>query len=399
MGAQGSKLAGKYVDFWRTYAGLDARGEFGVVGAGSIVRCGLVSFLGYWLPWALLKRNLRDKRHLRAAVGFGLASASYRTIRVSISRFVDQKHRSVHEQSPLIAGSIGALVAMLVDRSFVSSLFVIWWCLRALRTLPMAQQISNSQFGPMSIICFATAVIGPAALRAPAENHPQYRKFLQSFFEANKDPMGVFQKTPMGKSIGSVLSERHGGQPIGLWFATWVRAVALKAVRLYGPLNLVWMVLRFPKMPPVKAVVANTLRSSVFLTAYIGSLMFMLLVNSKLVNKSPSRFQLHMWCGLAGGALLLERSSRQVELAWYCLAQALNSIYNHHRLAGRVQPSFALGAAAMMLATGRFMQYHSRHPGRVMHVLFGEKLGRQSQYWSQSQQQEEEKIKDEKAVK
>jgi hypothetical protein len=66
------------------------RSEFGVVGAGSILRCGVLSFLTYFVPIALLRRKLRDGHHFRSAVAFGVFGAAYRTVRVVISRVYSQ---------------------------------------------------------------------------------------------------------------------------------------------------------------------------------------------------------------------------------------------------------------------------------------------------------------------
>ncbi len=82
-------------------------------------------------------------------------------------------------------------------------------------------------------------------------------------------------------------------------------------------------------------------------------------------------------------SLLFERPNRQAELAFFCLSHAINSLYNHARLAGWVSPNRFVGSILLMLATGRIMQVNARNPGRTMHVLFGEKKGRPSQFWSQ----------------
>jgi hypothetical protein len=163
MGAGSSKLREQYVAFWKRH-GLDARGEFGLVGAGSIFRCGVLSFLTYFVPIALLRRKLVDRHHLRSSVAFGLFGASYRMVRVIISRVFSQENRVLHTEAPLIAGALASMAALAVDSSFISSVFVCWWGVRALRSIPfLHQKIEQTKYGPLavmvrkqksSIVCF-----------------------------------------------------------------------------------------------------------------------------------------------------------------------------------------------------------------------------------------------------
>ncbi len=187
MGTGASKIREQYVEFWRRF-GIDARGEYGLVGAGSILRCGFLSFLTYFIPIALLKRKLRDPHHFRSAVAFGAFGASYRTFRVLISRLFSQeeKNRVLHTEAPLIAGAAASLVALAIDKSFISSVFVSWWGVRALRTIPIFQKnIEQTQFGPLAVMALASSILCPAGLKAPEEHHVSYRKFLTDYFECS----------------------------------------------------------------------------------------------------------------------------------------------------------------------------------------------------------------------
>lgn len=110
MGNGLSKIRERYVDFWASL-GIDARAEYGVVGAGSIFRCGVLSFLCYFLPIALLRRKLADKHHFRSAVAFGAFGAAYRMIRVSISRVFSQvfeRRKLLFSFSPIFVGASSA---------------------------------------------------------------------------------------------------------------------------------------------------------------------------------------------------------------------------------------------------------------------------------------------------
>ena len=355
MGANTSKeVREAYVGFWKKVFDLDARSEFGIVGAGSVLRCGVLCFLAYWAPLALLRRKLRDPFHFRSAVAFGLFGFTYRTVRVLISRLASQeKHnQTLHKHSPVVAGCAAAAVAVSVDPSFVSSVFVIWWAMRALRTLPIVQtQVEQRKYGPLAVMGVASAFLAPAALAAPEEHHVSYRRFLQGFFEASGTPFEKFQRPDAGLSIGQTIA---GDSSIVPWFARYCVFVSWNAFKLYAPLHLVWALLRLPSLTDPRVIVSNTGRSVAFLSAYVCGMMAMLLVHSHFV-KTPPRWQVSLWTPIPTVSLLVERPNRQAELAFFCLSHAVNSVYNHFRLAGVLKPNNVVGTLLLMAATGRIM--------------------------------------------
>jgi hypothetical protein len=353
MGANTSKdVREAYVAFWKKVFDLDARAEFGVVGAGSVLRCGLLCFLTYWAPLALLRRKFRDPHHLRSAVAFGLFGATYRTVRVLISRLASQDNESLHRHSPVLAGWAAAGVTVAVDPSFLNSVFVVWWVVRALRTLkPVREHVEGTKFGPLAVMAFSSAVLAPAGLKAPEEHHVSYRRFLQGYFECSGTPLAKFQEPDPGLTIG----ETVGGGHLASWFARYCVAVTWSAFKLYAPLHLVWALFRLPNLTDPRVIAANTGRSVAFLSTYVCGLMAGLLAHSHLTGGSTPRWQIHLYTAFPTVSLLLERPNRQAELAAFCAAHAVNSIYNHFRLRGVLKPNNFVGALLLMVATGRIM--------------------------------------------
>lgn len=331
-----------------------------------MLRCALLSFLTYFVPLALLRRKLRDRHHLRASLAFGAFSGTYRAVRLLVARLRPQLNRS----APFFAGAAGAIATTAIDPSFVSSLFVTWWCVRALRSLPAVAAFQASRYGPALVMCAATDVLAPAGFDTPQDHQVSYRKvralpafpsiwvssslrqFFDTFFQVNGDSVERFRHPPPGVSIAQNLVATSG-TPFWRWQMLYLWRVALQAVRIYAPLHLVWAVFRLPARTPLRVLFSNTLRSTAFLTAYVVSLQVILLTNSQLVGGRPQRAQLHLWCWISGLSVLLERSSRQAELAFFCASQAVNSLYNHAKRVGLVQPSHAVGVALLALATGQ----------------------------------------------
>jgi hypothetical protein len=316
-----------------------------------VIRCGALCFLTYFVPIALLRRKLRDPHHLRSAVAFGLFGATYRTVRVLVSRLASQEYETLHRHSPTLAGWAGAAVAAAVDPSFLSSVFVSWWVVRAARTLALVREhVEDTRFGPLVVMAVSTSVLAPAALRAPEEHHVSYRRFLQGFFECSGTPFEKFRCADPGLTIGETVGQGR----LAAWFARYCAGVAWNAFKLYAPLHLVWALLRLPSRSDPRVVAANTARSVAFLSSYVCGLMALLLAHSHFV-RNPPRWQMYLWTPLPSIALLVERPNRQAELAFFCLAHALNSVYNHLRLRRVLSPNNLIGALLLMAATGRIM--------------------------------------------
>jgi hypothetical protein len=168
MGNALSRLSDAYARFWARSFGLSVDAEFGVVGAGSILRCAVLSFLAYWAPLALLRRKLRDPFHLRSALAFGAFSGTYRTVRLLVALHAAATNQpQLNRSAPFFAGAVGAMVGAYVDPSFLSSLFVLWWCMRAARTLPGVEEFQDSKYGVAAVMCLAADQLAPVSVYSP----------------------------------------------------------------------------------------------------------------------------------------------------------------------------------------------------------------------------------------
>jgi hypothetical protein len=232
----------------------------------------------------------------------------------------------------------------------------------------------------------ASSLKGSLKVRQCRENFVVETK---SHFIVNGNAVHEFRKLPPGVTIAENVVGRD--KTILRWFVRYILNVGWQCVRVYGPLHLLWAAFRLPNRTPISVIAANTARSTAFLTSYVCSLQVMLMLNSYIVKGSPTRMQLHSWAWLSGLAVLLERSNRQSELAFFCASHACNSLFNHAKRLGWIAPSQFVGVVLGMIATGQIMKFNAERPGRTMHLLFGEKRGRLSQIVSQKFESNEEK--------
>lgn len=279
-------------------------------------------------------------------------------------------------QAPFISGAAGAASTCVIDPSFVSSLFLIWWSLRALRTLEKVQLFDKTPWGPPALMCASAEFLAPAALYTTQDHHVSYQKFLQPFWEAAGDTLEKFRKDPRSAFATD-------GKGVMNWWIRYTYGVVAQTVRVYLPLHGIWALFRLPAYTPVSLIVKNTATSCLFLSSYVLSLMALLQANSALVGGIPPRWHVHLWAWLSGFSVLLERSNRQAELSWFCAAHAVNCIYNHLKRRGWVKENLPIGMIFAMFATGLIMKHNAERPGRTMHLLFGELKGRRSQLLSQ----------------
>lgn len=379
----GQNVSKQYNDFW-AYFGLSVNAEFGVVGFGSIARCSLLSFLAYFLPFAALKRSFRDPSILRSAVAFGTFSFVYRSVRLLLARLVPQHLKRVHEEAPAISGAAGALACCLVDPSFVSSVFVFWWCVRAFRTLSLVDKLQQSTMGIPLLYASTAGLLSIASMHSPEDAHVSYIRFLDKMLQCSGKNLSYYRSCPPNVTLLQHLTS-HSSISSGFFFLARMFARVLSAAaQVYIPLNLVWAALRLPMPTAPSSIAINVARSSFFLACYGFCSIALLMMHSSLVGGGmPPRLQMVLWTWLPGMSVFIERHNRRAELAFFCLAHALNSVWNRLKRNHLAQPNNAIGIALVMAATGQLMKHNAERPGRTMHLLFGEKLGRPSQALSQ----------------
>ncbi len=72
-----------------------------------------------------------------------------------------------------------------------------------------------------------------------------------------------------------------------------------------------------------------------------------------------------MWAWLGGLFVLFEKPGRQVELATYCGAHAINSLYNRYS-----HPLPKVGTAMLMASCAMLLHSWSENPNRLTNYLF-----------------------------
>jgi hypothetical protein len=142
------------------------------------------------------------------------------------------------------------------------------------------------------------------------------------------------------------------------------------ALQLYGPLYLAWNVFKL-RLPQWSFLFQNIARSTIFLTGYTLSQYYLTMLFTSTLSPTMSRNQMATFCWLGGLFTLVERPERRPELAHYCLAHALNSIFIGMRDAGvfkRVHVGFAY--LLLSLASGILTHFHKQHAPFVR-MVFG----------------------------
>lgn len=137
--------------------------------------------------------------------------------------------------------------------------------------------------------------------------------------------------------------------------------VVMLSLRMYGPLYLAWSAfrLRFPNL----ATVENVLRSTIFLTGftltqYLGVMWF-----TSTIKPTISRGEHALFAWLSGLWVLVERKERRPELALYCVAQALNSLYLQAKKKGYVSRTpKVVSYLLLIVASGTLCAFNDQHP-------------------------------------
>lgn len=109
----------------------------------SIARCGTIGFLTYFLPFYFLRGG--EGGPTRSALAFGTFTGMYRLLRVLEGRYISDVGENVliHRYGAGLCGAVAAYCGLIVDPSFGSSLFVIWWFIRSLRSLDYIEQLEK----------------------------------------------------------------------------------------------------------------------------------------------------------------------------------------------------------------------------------------------------------------
>jgi hypothetical protein len=137
--------------------------------------------------------------------------------------------------------------------------------------------------------------------------------------------------------------------------------ILLISLKLYVPLYLAWSAfrLRFPNL----ATLENVARSSVFLTGYTLTQYLGVMWFTSTIKPTLSRAEHASFAWLSGLWTLVERKERRPELALYCTAQALNSLYLQAKKKGYItRTPRVVSYLLLIVASGLLCAFNDQHP-------------------------------------
>jgi len=344
--------------------------------SGNITQGFIRGVILYFIPVTLLRRKLKLET-LQRAIAVGLFTGSFRAIHQYLStgsrkEKLDQLAIS-YGKSPefaqnlkkAIAGGLGAIVLVMVDKSLINSIFVLWCLCRAIPFL-----LPSVPYGPMIVMCLAAAQIGVTWVKRPLLMDQTYRKFLISQGGKSAQTLDFFATDfPAGK----LCEYSHPGQTCTQHGVHYVATGFYRAVKLYLPLYLVFFAIS--KKRSLKNLFTGLFRSSLFLCLYCSAawVMLCMLYSKHLVrpNHKVNSLSLYLRLWLSGVPVLLERKSRQVELAQYCATYAVDTIYRYLEFKKIVAPSYTIGVLLTSFAWSILLWNSDSQPTILSRWLFG----------------------------
>lgn len=348
--------------------------------AVDVLKAGFTGFVTYIVPMALFRGGKLSESVVRSAGAFAVFTASYRGLRAVMRQMTHANGPTVvpphvvdvmDKWSPAIAGALAATLGNAYDsNAWSGSIFVIWLFLRAVRMhLPSGESIP---WAAPAIMVAAVEIISPSGFCSVGENHSSYQQFLDSFAVDLGVNVAVMRNPPPGKCIGDAIHRSSSDNAFFLFHV--LPNLLVKTCRVYWPLHALAASLRLftHGSLDLKALAENILRSTAFLTGWVGTLWFFVLHHSRLLGRGVERRHVSMWAWLGGLWILCERPSRQVELASYCASHAINSLYNRYKMAGIIKPSDTVGSALLAISAAILMNSFSNSPSWATRRLFGE---------------------------
>lgn len=310
---------------------------------------------------ALFQRRSVSSRSWRTAAASGIFFGGFRLISQLLMKLKLRK-KTVRA----LAGATSAAIGLCVDDSFVSSPLVIWWALRAARTV-----IPKVNHGSVIAMVGATAMLNPSALMFSGEHAPSYQRFMD-MMSLGIDRYSLHNPDNLRKGPSIHWPDR-GVQTIcdSVSFheghSSCLRAAAtgafprlfLISLRLYTPLYLAWTLVRVRFK--AKQFVENVLRSSLFLSVYSTGIYLGTFWYTSTINPHMKRAEMMVVTSVAGLSSLIERQERRPELATYCLTHGLNAMWNI-AINNKVLPerNRRLGIITMVISTAILMMNHEQ---------------------------------------
>ncbi len=160
------------------------------------------------------------------------------------------------------------------------------------------------------------------------------------------------------------LHEKLGGHPTSSCLHSVLTFVAprilLISLKLYVPLYVAWSAFRL-RLPRARVFLENVGRSTVFLTGYTLTQYLTIMWYTASVSPNISRLQHASFAWLSGLWTLVERKERRPELALYCTAQALNSLYLQCKKKGWISRTPRLVSYLLLIVgSGTLAAFHDQ---------------------------------------
>lgn len=331
---------------------------------------------------SLIQRKRVDSAVWRTAVAAGCFIGGYRLFRILFRKLKFLKSFQKFEE--FLSGAMACGVALGVDDHFLGSLLTIWWCLRAIRCmLP-----KNDSWAPVALMSVSASILNPAAFLHRDEHQAQYQKFMERFaLRMDRQTLIVPQAVISKPSIHGwdkwifcdELQHDLGGHPTSSCahsVMTFVfPRIFMMSLKMYLPLYLAWSFFKV-RLPNLRVLGENVARSTMFLTMYTITQYIGVMWFTSTISPNISRMQHASFAWLSGLWTLLERKERRPELALYCVAQAINSLYLQGKKKGLYNHTpRAIKYLLLTLASGTLTHFKEQHPSFVQDVFgFDRKL-------------------------
>jgi len=344
-------------------------------------------FLLYFLPMAVLKREVK-KKVLRRALAIGGFCSVVRLIRyytqnqnenekkyfeialkknnnVNIIKKIQAYVLGLIYKYPChVAGAVGGLCGVILDPTLAESqLFAIWLLVRAIRCIT-----PHIPFASTFTMCLSASQILSSYARAPKELDGAYYKFLKIHGGLPKENLHVLLTK---NDIKNLCTITHPGKTCKKYLFGFFFEEFQRAMRVYVPLYVVFFI--FSRSKNIKFLVENLLRSSAFLAAYCtlawgsGCLFHRIFPNTFVSRKS-----LFFHTFVSGLATLIERRNRRNELAAYCATYALDSIMKSITASDTIPEIPYFTPFIFCIALAILVKHRKQQPWIFSHFMLGD---------------------------
>ena len=323
---------------------------------GNITQGFIRGFIIYFIPMSALRRGIKIIT-LKRAIAIGGFAATTRTINILLNKPPIRKlllqylsKIGIRKENYLqfraaMGGAFGAIVAGLLDRSLINSVFVLW-CLT--RGIPIF--LPNIPYGSTIVMCLAAAQIGTTWVRRPLEIDQGYRKFLVAQGGKSAYVLEILGTQDFPSRLHCAVS--HPGQSCTMHAITYCIGAFWRAFKLYLPLAIAFFILS--KKKSIKNSFIGLIRSCLFLAGYCAGAWVVLCVvfRRPFTNNTHVINSMALWSRLwiSGLPVLIELPGRRKELAQYCATYAIDTIYRNFVALRLAQPSDFYGFCLLSFA-------------------------------------------------